>query len=623
MSFTNPIGASTRQTANISQGQFTVIVNPQNFSVVDQLNLSYSADSNALVTCRVPEAQSTVVLTTANTSQVKQQDLSFATGTAAIDTVYLTETQMVLVLEGGGSSSVEQIDLSYASGTSALSEAEVSEAQATAVVLTGGEELVPPIVLPDAETNPMFLANWADSFEITNTWQTTLEASFENGNIEAVSLQERPQRKLQFSWLFGSVNDQLRQKRMQLYEALKNMTGGRTFFPLYSDVVSITDGAGSSVSTTALNWASTCENMAVTEYLMSDNGTLACENIVPDDEYDLTCRRYYQYKPVGLFATNWQHHLIPDTVNYYTIDTVSSNSITFADANFPTLDFGDTVNQTARNWHMVPMVYCELVSEPQIEDVAPGIQVVTIEAYEVFGPTALPALRAPYEVTPTLDLKTNFPNHIEPVSSSYRRTVAAGNQGRGRFVEPLGDRHRVVQEWSLALHRDDWCAAGGMGDIWDGCKGPWRPFLCSEQSDYLMCQGAEQSTSLIYFEPAAIDQINDPPNVSLTPSELSELGYQEWSNRVVEAGMIVIVDFQGNETYKTVVQTQNFITTWAIEVSEGFSTDIPAGQIQRVYPGRLFRFDSNTLIERWLSPCHVQMSVRLEEDNDSADVQIQ
>ena len=624
MPFENPLREATPSKVNVSQGQATVLMQGVPIARVDQVHSMVAVRRDALSTLEVSQAQTTMLFSSGGNASVDTVEASVVVQRDQLSPVRVQQAQATFLLDGSGAVNVDQVDAQAAVRYNASSTLEVAQAQTTLLFSPLTDSDIPPIIRPNAEVNPLFLANWADRLEIAETWPTKAGTSFESGNTEAVSLAERPKRRLKFTWLFGTETDRLREKRVELFAFLKTMTDQRVFVPLYPDAVEIVEGGGASISTTALSWASTCENTAVTEYTMADGGTLACDTAIPDDQYDLTCRRYHPYKPVAFFATDWRDQLCPETVQYEILDTVSANSITLYDdaagdpVAFPVFDFGDHTNGI-KSWQMVPMVYVEVATEPRIESAAPGIEQVVLEVYEVAGPTALPAYREPYESTPTLDQGVVWPNHFEEVAAVYRRRLSAGNQGRGRFIETMDDRHRVVQEWSTAVSRTQWCSAGGLQDIWDGCKGPWRPFRTSEQSELGECVGAEASTGFLYFTPARTDEINDPvPNSDV--SALSERGYEAWSERVLEAGQVCIVDFQGNETYKTVTGTDNVLVAWIIQTGEGFSADIPPEQIQKVYPARDWRFDSDTLVQIWTSPCVLRAGIRMVESSNDNDV---
>jgi hypothetical protein len=628
----NPTLGSLAVPAQVSEMQGTVLLTPNLTGVrVHQQSAQVAVRPDQQSDARFSEVQATVLLDPADQAIVHQLSGSVAVRPDQQADARFSEVQATALMTAGDIRTVQAISGSAAIRPDQQSDARFSEVQATTLFspLTAG--LTPPIVKPDVADNPMFLANWADRVEIEETWPTKMARSTSRGNVEAVSLADRPKRKVRFSWLFGSEDDNLRQKRSDLFSFLEKMTSQRTFVPLYPDAVHIDSVQGDVVATIPLSWASSCKDMSVTEYLMSDGGTLACGESAVEDAYDLSCRRYHRFKPVAIFATDYKSELIPQSVQYFTVDTVADNAITFSDGSFPELPTSDPF----RAWNIVPMMQVELVSEPTIRALGPEVFAVELEAFEVFGPTALPAFRAPYQSTPTLDQTKTFPDHLQGVGYEMRRRVSSNEQGRGRFIEALDDRQRLVMSWSSVMSREEWCGAGGLHDIWEGVKGPWETFITSEQLDLGFCRGGEASTGQLYFDPLRIDDViqktadanalaaetGDPVDYTAA-IEAAQYGFDAWKARIEQAGKVCIVSYDGSETYKNVTYVSNLNNSWVIGTVEGFAADVAGSLIEKVYPAREFRFDSSTIVQQWIGPCIVRSSVRIIEAPNDQEVEI-
>lgn len=490
--------------------------------------------------------------------------------------------QSLVNTSSAGLSSLERLVLHSAVQSDAVS----AEAQFSGLAvqsLVSGLPLTqqPPIVLPGSETD-IFLANWFETVSITSSWNTAVGKAPADSTREAIALQDRPKRLLQFSWMFSSKDEApeyWKDKAQRLYSALKRMTGEKHFVPLYPDVVQLQGVEGSAA--TGVLWSSTSESMSSTGTLISSSGTAVPGSV----SFDLSYKRFHDFKPVAIFAKNWRGVLDPNSVQYYNIDEVDTETDTISfigEDGFPLLNF-DT-----HTWEMVPMVYVDIVAEPEVENISSDVVKVSVEAIEVSGPTALPAWKQPNELVdlPYLYLR---PDYSGPVQSRFVRDVVAENQGRGFITVPLGNRYAHAQTFGLKNTRDEWFALGLP--LWDGLRGRWKHLLAREQTE-LQNLTAISSSGLTF--------------------SVGTSSFEDWSTYLTEGGYITLELKDRTQKCIKIVSVSDNTSSWFVELESDPQESLDS--VCAVYVARVYNFGSDSITEVWRSPCYVQSGFSLLED---------
>ncbi len=423
-----------------------------------------------------------------------------------------------------------------------------------------------------------FLHNWAVAFRALTTWQTTTRRTVSGSNLERVSLASRPQRELSFAWTVcddDAVNE--------VEQALRDMTGTKQLLPIYPDAVELqTAGDG-----TAVLWSD--DGVLFSSVTASFSDSTASEQVT----IDTTNRRFRANGAVALFALNGVGELHPDEdVLYYNILSVQESGLTLDAESFPSLDF------SGKRWFAVPVLYCEIVTEPRKEFLRKDGVTILVDAIEELSKASLaPAALPDTSSVPELLLS---PDVSSQVTGSLRRPGLLAQSGRSLVLEAQGERYEYVQSWPMTLQRAEWAT---LTELFDGRRGRWLPFLYPDHSATFDAFGITNTTSLF-----------------LKPGR----DYAKFQQRMAHARYVAVLFLDGTFAIRQISTISDQSVSWLVVLTQGFGqTEYAESDIVSVFPARQGFFDNDTLEETWIAPDTVQVQFSTVENVDPGGVDLQ
>lgn len=564
---------------------------------IDAYRRNIGVRSNAPGTTQAQEVGLQYLYEFALTTSVDTYRRSLGVQSDALGTVQAQEVGLQYLLDSAPPTGVD----AYRRAVGVLSNA-AGTLQASELGLQYLQELFPddssiPIA-PIDDNSFLFLANWASKVKVASSWNTEDGRSPDTGKTEFLSLGERPKRMLTFSWMFTrkpgvSVDVDLDVKATQLFTMLQNLTSKRTLIPLYPDAAKVSPNVGD--FDPGVLWSSDDILTSDDDVLMSSGS----EAITSEFFVDVTGKRFHPYKAVAFFGRGFDYHLIPTTVSMHTMRTVDagSSTITLLGESLPELDFTNT------DWWAVPLVYCEIIARPVVTVLTPESFEVSVTVKEVFGPTALPALYPPPE--DPLPYWSVAPNFDRKVEHGYQREIISDEQGRDIFFEAEGIRYRHTQEWTVSCARGEWYYS--VMPFWDGLRGRWRPMVVSEQ----------QETNT-FLSGTGNDVFLQPDDTA----DFSALGFTQFRERLLQAGYLVLEMTGGTYFLSQIEEVVNLNFSWVVSLVDPLPSPLEAGQVQRVYPARIYRFANDSTEEVWHNTNVVEMNFSLIEDENPGSVSI-
>lgn len=443
--------------------------------------------------------------------------------------------------------------------------------------LLGQESAVSAPKTPISGGGSLFLKNWAVAFRLLTSWQTTSRRSPTAGKIERVSLQSKPQRELSFAWTVCD-DDELN----ELEQALRDMTGSKQLLPIYADVSELKPSGDG----TALLWSEDDVLFSSVTALLSDAATSEQVTI------DTTNRRFRANGAVALFAIDAEGKLdATEDVLYYNILSVQASGLTLDADSFPSLSF------TNKRWFAVPVLLCEIVTEPRKEFLRKDGVSVFIDAIEVLSKSSLaPASLPDTASTPELLLA---PDASSQITGSLRRPSLLVQSGRSIVLEGQGERYEYVQSWPMTLTRAEWQS---LTELFDGRRGRWLPFVFPDHSATFDSFGISNSTSL-FLKPGT--------------------SYAKFQQRLAHSGYVAVLFNDGSFVIRQVSTISDQSVSWLVVVTEAFdNSTYSEADVVSVFPARLGFFDNDTLEETWVAPDTVQVSFSTVENVDPGGVDL-
>lgn len=431
------------------------------------------------------------------------------------------------------------------------------------------------------------IANFADTIKITSTWPTQVSRALSDGTSEFVSLADRPERLIEYSWIFDTSEkapEEFRIKAALLAEYLRSITSERTLMPLSCDLTPVSGvfipGTGGVLSSSTLVLTSS------SSVLVSSFGSSGTSNYV----FDLSLKRFFPGYPVGLYKVTANGEIDSRSVFAGIIDTIDyeQGEMTLKGQDFPPIDLNGA-------WVAVPLVYCEPITRLPIQHPNPNILVVSVQAKEVVGPLALPAF-SPLNPDP-LPFWFAIQDWGGELTTSIDRESQTEETPRGSVILPQESRYRHRQTFRTRETRVGW--ATQIMPFWDGLRGGWRPFVLAEPNFLGTPLGA--SGNILYLLPADLTTFDG-------------IGYESFAQKAIDCGYAAIHYINNVSQIVQITGVENLVTSWAIYVSPAFVEPIPLTSISSIRLARVYHHAQDTVTETWYTPDAVDMSFEVLEE---------
>lgn len=423
----------------------------------------------------------------------------------------------------------------------------------------------------------LLLNNWAAQFAVATTYLTNVSSSPVTGHQEHVSLSYRPRRTIRASWL-----DAEPRRLSSFYKALRDMTGRRTLFPIYSDIVRITSVSGDSLVT----WD--------TDTISFDSDTITLDTSLEVGQFagNSDKRRFFPNCTVAVFARDVHMEIVESTVAYYYILSSNGTQVDLDTDTLPSL-----VAAGAYEWFMVPCIYAEIVGAPQWTMHRPDAASVELSVVEVAGATALPGTAIPTGGLLPLDAPEDYSS--DTVTATWSRPLDIFEQGRAEIVQARTGRHRVVQPYTILVDREEWWTLLGK---FDNRKGNWLPIVAMDHA--AVARPLFAVASFLYVYP-------------FHDANFAGLNFDSFRQLALEARFITIVYRNGTRHTNYVVDVVNELAAFRLTLA----FFVPGGVIletamDRVHFSRIAHFE-DTFEEEWVSPfngARVRFTTREAED---------
>ena len=511
-----------------------------------------AVESSSASNGRVNESRCTieVIRATPKVAKVTKQGAEVAVASSPASTATVAESRIVLEVLSGTlkRAKVTKQGAEVAVASSLASSAEIAITRFGIEVLARrGPDLIIPIPVPIGAD--VLLHNWADEVKIEASYETSISISAHTGAEERRAILAKPERTLTFHWSRGGRVDVDR-----VFRFLRKMTETQCPIPLYCDAVEMT--------TTAIAGAG--------------NDTIAI---------DTTQARFFGGARIGILHLD--NALDITTFEFYEILLKTSTSITFTTPLLTDIAVGDVV---------VPMIDCEIVLEPMIEEAHGELVEVTLSVLEVAGASQLPATSTGdpdgfviYQGYPIFNIDPNYANIAE---HGYNRQGDIYRRGRKTVVYITADRARGAETYEITVDRTD---AFKLIRFFDSRRGRCRTFFQIDQ-EYLWIV---QSATGVFIE---IDKLGDflDFQVGLNPG---------WVGFILEDGTAIV---------REVVTTQDLPSSWRITVADALPV-IDLTQLVRFTRARKVRLNDDTMEENWTTTGVFETSWRTIEALDELE----
>lgn len=427
--------------------------------------------------------------------------------------------------------------------------------------------------------NTILLHNYANNVVISTTYQTKVDYSPRSGKDERISLSLRPRRTARVTWTEKGAR-----KLSSFFRVLREMSGGRTLFPLYPDIVQITGVSENN----QISWSST--GVAFDSTTVTFDAALSVAQL----QGTTALRRFHVGGAVAIFARNTRMEVIESSVSFHHVLNIGVGTLTLAD-NTPSLTTAE-----GQEWYVVPMMYVEIVSEPVWEAHTQEIATVSLSVVEVAGPTAIPPSAQPTGAI----VEWPLPHDFGPtVTARWSRDVEIFEQGRAEIVQAQSTRHRIGMDFDSLLTREEWWPFLG---IFDNRKGSWLPILATDH--FAVAKPAVAFGTLLFLRP-------------FDDTTFSGLNFESFHEMVMETRFITLFFTNGTRHSNYVISLVNEILTFTMTLA----FPIPGGlllepALDRLHMARVAHMD-DTLEEEWVSPFSgCRLRVRTSEALDISGV---
>ena len=281
----------------------------------------------------------------------------------------------------------------------------------------------------------LFLSDWTNGCQITNSWPTSIVAAANSAEKRA-TLTSKPSRILKFT-----IRSTTRQQAWAIKNILLRMAQCRSLIPLYPDYTLLTSP------------------------VVSGNTAISC---------DTTNRRFFDgaqaivYTPTG-------------NVGVGTNEIVVISSLTGSAINISS----GAANSYPLGSRVAPLIECDIWATSDANVLDGGMLSVDVIAKEVPGGSSLPSLADPgdsfgYNLNasggiPVFDLGPNPSSGWRAVTDGWRQDNKTTRIGEGSVVELFGPRPRAHSgRQAKAIGRD---VAWKMLKFFDASRGETFPFI--------------------------------------------------------------------------------------------------------------------------------------------------